>query len=108
MTTRDYYTAIKTKYPNTYIGLNAFYISTTSSLEVKSTGLSGLIVAPLDYMITIIIRYIEYRQVNFLEALCNTQIDNIGDNHETLRLKTVAQIFNRLEKFQNPPEGKPF
>lgn len=108
MTTRDYYTAIKTKYPNTYIGLNAFYISTTGSLEVKSTGLSGLIIAPLDYMLTVIIRYIEYRQVNFLEALCNLQIDYPNDNHENLRLKTVTNILHRLEKFITPVEGKPF
>lgn len=109
MTTKDYYVTIKAKYPNTFIGLNAFYTDNyCKSLETKSTGLSGLINTPLDYMITIIIRYIEYRQVNFLEAMCNTQFDIATNSHETLRFMTVATILNRLEKFITPVEGKPF
>ena len=109
MTTNQYYTTIKEKYPNTFIGLNAFYTNNyCKSLQAKSSGLSGLINTPLDYMITVIIRYVEYREVNFLEALCNTHIDNIQDAHEMLRLKTVTHILNRLEKFINPAEGQTF
>ena len=109
MTTKDYYTTIKEKYPNTFIGLNAFYTNNyCKSLQAKSSGLSGLINTPLDYMITIVIRYVEYREVNFLEALCNTHIDNTEANHETLRFLTITTILNRLEKFITPVEGKPF
>lgn len=109
MTTKEYYITIKDKYPNTFIGLNAFYTDNyCKTLEAKSTGLSGVIVAPIDYMITVVIRYIEYRQVNFLEAMCNTQIDYDCTSHEELRFKTATIILNRLEKFITPVEGKPF
>ena len=105
MTTKDYITNIKAKYPNTYIGLNAFYKNNNLSVKEFILTFSN---TPLDYTISIIIHYIEYRQVNFLESLCNTQIDNVADNHEILRMKTVTYILHRLEKNIIPFEGQPF
>lgn len=109
MTTSGYYTAIKDRYPNTFIGLNCFYIEhCCKTLEAKSSGFSGIIVAPMDYMLTIIIRYIEHRGVDFLTAMCNTSFDLVPENHEALRLMTVTHILNRLEKFIEPAEGQVF
>lgn len=105
MTTSDYITNIKVKYPNTYIGLNAFYKNTNPLMKEFSNLYSNV---PLDYMMSLIISYIEYRQVNFLEALCNLHFDYPDDNHQTLRMKTVTNILYRLEKYINPVEGQPF
>lgn len=105
MTTSDYITNIKVKYPNTYIGLSAFY-RTENNPKLEFAVLYGKV--PLDYMMSLIISYIEYRQVNFLEALCNLHFDYPDDNHQSLRFKTVTNILYRLEKYINPVEGQPF
>lgn len=105
MTTSQYLETVKKKYPNSYIGLNAFYKQQNPNIKEFMVTYSAV---PLDYIISLIIKYIEYRNVNFLEALCNTQIDNITDTHDTLRLKTVTLILYRLENYINPVEGLPF
>jgi len=105
MTSKDYITNIKVKYPNTYIGLNAFHKNLTPNM-IEFISTYGNV--PLDYTMSKIIPYIEYRQVNFLEAMCNLHFDYPDDNHETLRMKTVTNILYRLEKYINPVEGQPF
>jgi hypothetical protein len=105
MTTNDYITNIKVKYPNTYIGLTAYHKGINSSL---SDFMFVYVKVPLDYCLSLIINYIEYREVNFLEALCNLQVDYPNDNHQMLRLKTVTNILHRLERFITPAEGQPF
>jgi hypothetical protein len=101
----EYISNIKAKYPNTCIGLNAYYTQNTND---KLDFFSKYNTVPLDYFISLVVSYIEYRQINFLESLCNTQIDNVADNHQSLRMKTVAHILNRLEKHITPFEGQPF
>lgn len=105
MTSKEYLTTLHSKYPNTFIGLQAFHKARTPNM-VTMVGTYGNV--PLDYMLSLVVLYIEYRNVNFLEALCNTHVDNVADNHNTLRLKAVTHILNRLEKFETPAEGKPF
>lgn len=105
MTTKNYIDTIREKYPNTYIGLITYLIDIfpPDRLLVKKFE-----TYPLEIMVSYFIRYIEYRKVNFLEALCNTSIDNVADNHESLRVKTVTLILYRLEKNITPFEGQPF
>ena len=105
MTTNQYLTTVKEKYPNTYIGFLAHIKNTSSNSTIFLKNITSY---PLDYVLSYFVLYIEYRNVNFLEALCNTHIDNIQDAHEMLRLKTVTHILNRLEKFINPAEGQTF
>lgn len=105
MNTNEYLINIKTKYPNTYIGLNAFYKAQNPNM-IEFILTYGSV--PLDYVISLIVNYIEYRQVSFLEALCNLHFDYPDDNHETLRMKTVTNILYRLEKYIHPVEGQPF
>lgn len=105
MTTSDYMLQVKSKYPNTFIGFCAFI---NNLYPNDKTFISKLQNAPIDYALSFFIKYIEYRNVNFLEALCNTQVDNISDNHELLRMKTVTIILYRLEKLIRPVEGLPF
>jgi len=103
MTAKDYIANIKVKYPNTYIGLEIFH---TKDKAVKFEQLYSPV--PLDYLMSKIIEYIEYRQVIFLEALCNLHFDYPDDNHQTLRMKTVTNILYKLEKHIYPVEGQPF
>lgn len=105
MTTKEYLKAIQDKYPNTFIGLNAYYKQLDPNM-VTFVNTSAYL--PLDYVISRIIRYLEYRQVNFLEALSNTHIEYPSASHEELRFKTTSLVLNRLEKFITPAEGKPF
>lgn len=105
MSTKEYIDTIREKYPNTYIGLITYLIDIfpPDRLLVKKFE-----TYPLEIMVSYFIRYIEYRKVNFLEALCNTQIDSVGSTHEQLRVKTVTHILHRLEKNITPFEGQPF
>lgn len=105
MTTKQYMETVQAKYPNTYIGFKAYCLGRFDN-DAKKFG--NLHLSPLDYMLTFIIDYVEYRGVNFIEALCNTQVENVSDNHQTIRLKTVTAILFRLEKFITPVEGQPF
>ncbi len=105
MTSKQYIDTIKEKYPDTYIGIITYLINIfpPDRLLIKKFE-----TYPLDIIISYFIRYIEYRKVNFLEALCNTAIDNVADSHELLRMKTVTNIIYRLEKRITPVEGLPF
>lgn len=105
MTTKEYLKIIETKYPNTFIGINAYYKQLNPNMI---TFVGTFASVPLDYVVSKLIGYIEYREVNFLEAMCVEKITCIGLNHEVLRIRTVTAILNRLEKFIIPVEGKPF
>jgi len=105
MNTKDYLTNIKIKYPNTYIGLNAYYKNINPNMTDFIVMYGNV---PIDYALSLIICYIEYRQVQFLEALCNLHFDYPDDNHFSLRMKTVTNILYRLEKYIHPVEGQPF
>jgi len=104
MTSKDYIANIKVKYPNTYIGLRAFCNLNNNKADLNIVYEK----VPLDYLMSIIISYIEFRQVSFLEALCNLHFDYPDNNHQTLRMKTVTNILYKLEKHIHPIEGQPF
>jgi len=105
MTTKEYLKAIEIRYPNTFIGITAYYKQLNPNMINFVTTFASV---PLDYLVSKIITYIEYRNVNFLEALCNEQVGCIGLTHEDLRVKTITAVLNRLEKFITPVEGQSF
>jgi hypothetical protein len=105
MTTKEYLKAIETRYPNTFIGINAYYKRLNPNMINFVSTYANV---PLDHLLTKLITYLEYRGVNFLDAMCNTQIENVGASHEMLRFKTVTVVISRLENFISPVEGLPF
>lgn len=105
MTTKEYLTKLQATYLMTYTGLEAFHKENNKTAVPFINYYNNV---PLDFVITFIIKYLEKRDVNFLEALSVSAIDNVIANHETLRLITVTAVMHRLEKFIDPAEGLPF
>ena len=105
MTINPYVQQIQTHCPNTYIGLLAYFNKLCNNDNVQ---LRNLLSSNINILNTYIIGYIEYRQVNFLEALCNTHYDNVDLNFSSLIGKTITNTLTRLEKNLIPLEGQPF
>jgi len=105
MTTKEYIETVKQKYPNTYIGLDSYYKQQNSNIKDFASTYN---VVPLDYIITLIIKYLEYRQIDILTALCNYAVDNLTDTHDIIRMKAITNVIHRLEKHIIPAEGQPF
>lgn len=105
MTTKEYLDKIIVKYPDTYIGFKSYIIN---NLPNGKTIFDNLVKYPLDFVLTYFVGYIEYRQVNYLEALVNTHYDYPNDNYESLKAKTITHILQRLENFIVPVEGLTF
>lgn len=108
MTTNDYINQVKTRYPNTYIGLSVFFSTGSPGVaQVKPDFNVAYGNTPLDYVISKVIQYIEHRGVDYLEALINTHYDHLGATHEKIRLMTTTAILHRLEGYKEPYEGLP-
>lgn len=105
MIINPYIEQVKTNCPQTYVGLIA-YLSRLCN-DNKSQ-LTGLLSSNILIINSYIIGYIEYRQVNFIEAVCNTHYDNPSLNFSNLIGKTITNTLYRLEKNLLPLEGQPF
>lgn len=105
MTINPYFEQIKKHCPETYIGLISYLNRVFNNDRTK---LNSFLCSNIYIVNPYIIGYIEYRQVNFLESMCNTHYDNIDLSFNDLVGKTITNTLYRLEKNLIPLEGQPF
>ena len=105
MIINPYVQQIQTHCPETYIGLTTYLNRLCNNNKLQ---FQNLLCSNINILNPYIIGYIEYRQVNFLEALCNTHYDNVDLNFNSLIGKTITNTLTRLEKNLIPLEGQPF